>query len=154
VRLVFDTMTKQWVSLRSKYEHEQRRGKGIEHGEELLASIGEQPKLRHFDIANGDRDRVTIIGSVTPTGFLTTSLTLAAGKDDYGESVFGLRDNTHQVDGAGADYLPNDRVSFGLSYSYEQYNALQRSRQANPGVQFTDPSRNWAADIGPRITEV
>jgi MtrB/PioB family decaheme-associated outer membrane protein len=154
VRLVFDTMTKQWFSLRSKYEHGQRRGKGIERGEELLASIAEQPKLRHFDIANRDRNRVTIIGSVTPTGFLTTNLTFAAGKDDYLESLFGLRDNTHQVYGAGADYFPNDRVSLGLSYSYEEYNALQRSRQANPGVQFTDPSRNWAADSSDRTHSV
>jgi MtrB/PioB family decaheme-associated outer membrane protein len=146
LRLVFDTMTKQWFSLRSKYEHGQRRGKGIQQGEELLASIGEQPRLRHFDIANRDRDRVTIVGSITPTGSVTTSLTFAAGKDDYLESLFGLRDNTHQVYGLGADYLPNDRVSVGASYSYEEYNALSRSRQANPGAQFTDASRNWAAD--------
>lgn len=146
MRLTFDTMSRQWLSLRSKYEHAQRRGVGIAQGQELLASIGEQPALRHFDIASRDRDRVTIIGSITPTAFLTTSLTFAAGKDDYLESVFGLRDNTHQVFGAGADVAATDRASVGLSYSYEEYNALQRSRQANPGVQFTDPSRNWAAD--------
>ncbi|HEX4811688.1 MAG TPA: MtrB/PioB family outer membrane beta-barrel protein, partial [Nonomuraea sp.] len=67
-------------------------------------------------------------------------------KDDYIESIFGLRDNTHQVWGVGADYVANDNVNFGMSYSFEEYNALQRSRQANPGVQFNDPSRNWAAD--------
>jgi MtrB/PioB family decaheme-associated outer membrane protein len=154
VRATFDTMTRQWFSLRSKYEHAQRRGQGIEAGEALLASIGEQPKLRHFDIANRDRDRVTVTGSVTPTGFLTTSFTFAAGKDDYLESIFGLRDNTHQVYGAGADYLPNDRVSVGASYSFEEYNALQRSRQANPGAQFTDASRNWAADSTDRTHSV
>ena len=38
----------------------------------------------------------------------------------------------------------------GTSYSYERYNALSRSRQANPGVQFTDPSRNWATDATDR----
>jgi MtrB/PioB family decaheme-associated outer membrane protein len=146
VRLTFDTVSRQWFALRTKYEHAQRRGEGIEQGEALLASIGEQPQLRHFDIANRDRDRVTVIGSITPLAALTASLSLAAGKDDYIESVFGLRDNTHRVYSAGADYLPVDRVSLGLSYSYERYNALQRSRQANPGVQFTDPSRNWAAD--------
>jgi MtrB/PioB family decaheme-associated outer membrane protein len=150
LRLTFDTMTRQWFSLRTKYEHAQRRGEGIEQGEELLTEIGEQPKLRHFDIANRDRDRVTIIGSITPSQFLTTNLTFAAGKDDYLESLFGLRDNTHKVFGAGADYLPNERISVGLTYSYEEYNALQRSRQANPGVQFTDPSRNWAADSSDR----
>ena len=36
------------------------------------------------------------------------------------------------------------------SYSYERYNALSRSRQANPGVQFDDPSRNWATDATDR----
>jgi hypothetical protein len=102
--------------------------------------------MRHFDIANRDRDRVTIIGSVTPVDFVTASLTFAAGKDDYIESIFGLRDNTHKVYGAGADFVANDRVNVGLSYSFEGYNALQRSRQANPGPQFDDPSRNWAAD--------
>ncbi|HEY7501462.1 MAG TPA: MtrB/PioB family outer membrane beta-barrel protein [Vicinamibacterales bacterium] len=143
-RVTFDTVTRQWFTLRSKYEHAQRRGEGLD--ETLLTSIGEQSKLRHFDIANRDRDRVTLIGSVTPTGFLNASLTFAAGKDDYLESVFGLRDNTHRVYGAGADYVVNDNASFGVSYSYERYKALQRSRQANPGVQFDDPSRNWAAD--------
>lgn len=146
VRLSFDAMTRQWFSLRTKYEHAQRRGEGIEQGEQLLASIGEQPKLRHFDIANRDRDRVTLIGTVTPTQFMTASLTFAAGKDDYLESIFGLRDNTHQVYGVGVDVAPGDRVTGGISYSFEEYNALQRSRQANPGVQFNDPSRNWAAD--------
>lgn len=150
LRVSFDTLTRQWFSLRTKYEHAQRRGEGIEQGEALLASIAEQPKLRHFDIANRDRDRVTIIGSITPAQFLTTSVTFAAGKDDYLESLFGLRDNTHTVFGAGADYIPNERMGVGLSYSYEEYSALQRSRQANPGVQFTDPSRNWAADSSDR----
>lgn len=154
LRVTFDTMTRQWFSVRSKYEHAQRRGKGIEQGEASLASIGEQPKMRHFDIANRDRDRVTFIGSVTPAQFVTTSLTFAVGKDDYLESLFGLRDNTHQVYGAGADVVPNDRVTFGLSYSYEEYNALQRSRQASPGIQFTDPSRNWAADSSDRTHSV
>ena len=154
VRFSFDAMTRQWFSVRSKYEHSQRRGKGIEQGEQLLASIAEQPKLRHFDIANRDRDRVTVIGSVTPTQFMTASLTFAAGKDDYLESIFGLRDNTHQVYGLGADFAPGDRVTAGVSYSFEEYNALQRSRQANPGAQFNDPSRNWAADSSDRTHSV
>ena len=47
-------------------------------------------------------------------------------------------------------YAPTERVVLGTSYSYERYNALSRSRQANPGVQFTDPSRNWATDATDR----
>lgn len=159
LRVTFDTLTRGWLSLRTKYEHAQRRGEGIEQGETLLASIGEQPKLRHFDVANRDRDRVTVIGTLTPVDFLVTSLTFAAGKDDYIESIFGLRDNTHRVYGIGADYLATEMFTFGVSYSYEDYEALQRSRQAGAPTgptasEFFDPSRNWAADTADRTHTV
>jgi len=149
-RVTFDTVSLQWFTLRTKYEHAQRRGVGIEEGEQDLAAIGEQPGMRHFDIASRDRDRVTILGSVTPRENVGLSLSVAAGKDDYLESEFGLRDNKHRVYGAGVDVTPTERVVLGASYSYERYNALSRSRQASPGPQFTDPSRNWATDANDR----
>jgi MtrB/PioB family decaheme-associated outer membrane protein len=146
VRITFDTVSHQLFTLRTKYEHAERRGTGIEEGERELAAIGEQPGMRHFDIAARDRNRVTILGSVTPAANVGVSLSVAAGKDDYLQSLFGLRDNTHRVYSAGVDAAPTNRVVLGTSYSYERYNALSRSRQANPGPQFTDPSRNWATD--------
>ena len=146
LRLTFDTMSRRWFSLRSKYEHSERRGEGIEQGIEELVAIGEQPGMRHFDVANRNRNRGTFIASLTPTSTLTTSITLALGKDDYLESEFGMRDNTHHVFGLGADYVAAENVTVGASYSYEQYDAFSRSRQANPGAEFTNPSRNWAAD--------
>ena len=48
----------------------------------------------------------------------------------------------------GFDYIPSDVVSVGASYQYETYSALQKSRQANPGVQFDDPTRDWTTDSG------
>lgn len=149
-RVTFDALTQQWFSVHAKYEHAQRSGEGIEQGIQLLTSIGEQPGMRHFDIASRDRDRILVTASVTPRDDVTARFTLGAGKDDYRESEFGLRDNTHQLYGAGADYVLNDRVNFGLDYSFEEYEALSRSRQANPGAQFADPSRNWAADTSDR----
>src|SRR6185295_12105195 len=151
VRVTFDTVSHQAFTLRTKYEHAERRGVGIEAGELELAAIGEQPGMRHFDIASRDRDRVTILGSLTPVENLGVSLSIAAGKDDYLQSLFGLRDNTHRVYGAGIDLTPTKRVVLGTSYSSERYNALSRSRQANPGAQFTDPSRNWATDATDRV---
>jgi hypothetical protein len=85
---------------------------------------------------------------------LGVNLSAAFGKDDFLDSEFGLRDNKHQVYAAGFDATPNDRVIFTTSYSYEQYNALSRSRQANPGAQFNDPSRNWATDATDRAHTV
>jgi hypothetical protein len=151
VRATFDTLANQRFTLRTKYEHAQRRGAGIEEGERELAAIGEQPGMRHFDIASRDRDRVTLLASLTPAANVGVSLSVAAGKDDYLESLFGLRDNTHRVYSAGIDLTPTERVVLGTSYSSERYNALSRSRQANPGVQFTDPSRNWATDATDRV---
>jgi hypothetical protein len=40
---------------------------------------------------------------------------------------------------------------WGASYSYEHYNALARSRQANTAAEFADPSRNWASDGNDRV---
>ena len=150
IRLTFDALNQRWFTVRTKYEHGRRRGEGIEHGEAELTAIGEQPGIRHFDIASRDRDRVTIIGTLSPAGTFSGSVSIAAGKDDYVESLFGLRDNTHRVYGGGVDYVPAENVVLGISYSYEHYNALSRSRQASPGAQFTDPSRNWATDATDR----
>lgn len=150
LRLVFDAMGTGWLTLRTKYEHGRRRGEGIEQGIRMLIAIGEQPGMRHFDIASRNRNRVTALATFTPLGNLSGSFSIAAGKDDYLESEFGLRDNTHTVYGAGLDYLPTDRLTLGGSYSYERYNALNRSRQANPGDEFTNPARNWAADQADR----
>ena len=145
-RVLFDAVGHDMFTIRSKYEHGQRRGEGIEQGEQELAAIGEQPGMRHFDVASRDRDRVTVLGTVTPFGSFTATFSFAAGKDDYLESEFGVRDNTHRVYSAGGDYAASDNVTFSLAYTHERYTALSRSRQANPGVQFTDPSRNWASD--------
>ncbi|HET7696691.1 MAG TPA: MtrB/PioB family outer membrane beta-barrel protein [Vicinamibacterales bacterium] len=146
-RLSFDTVGNSRFTLRSKYEHTQRRGEGdaAAIAAELIA-IGEQGGMRHFDIASRDRDRVTITGAVVPLSSMSLSASLAVGKDDYGESVFGLRDNRHRVYSAGVEYAPDEYRSAGVSYSFERYNSLSRSRQASPGVQFDDASRNWATD--------
>jgi MtrB/PioB family decaheme-associated outer membrane protein len=146
VRVTADAVSNRLFTLRTKYEHAERRGTGIEEGEIELAAIGEQPGIRHFDIAARDRNRVTVLGSLTPASNLGVSVSIAAGKDDYLQSLFGLRDNRHRIYGVGFDATPTDRVILTTSYSYERYNALSRSRQANPGVQFTDASRNWATD--------
>jgi len=34
----------------------------------------------------------------------------------------------------------------GASYTWEKYTSLQASRQANPGPQFADPTRDWTTD--------
>jgi MtrB/PioB family decaheme-associated outer membrane protein len=151
-RLTFDSIGNQWFSVRTKYEHARKRGEDVDVT--LLTSVNEQPGMRHFDVASRDRNRVTVLGSVSPISNLALTGSVAAGKDDYLESEFGLRDNTHRIYSFGIDGTPAANVVWGGSYSYENYNALSRSRQASSASEFVDPARNWASDATDRVHSV
>ncbi len=144
LRASVDSTGNQYVSLRATYEHSARRGHGFEP--EALAEAGEQPTMRHFDVANRDHDRVMAIATLTPVSQLGLNFSVGAGKDNYPESGFGLRDNKNRLYSAGFDFVPADNVTFSLEYGFEKFTALQRSRTANPGPQFDDPRRDWTDD--------
>jgi MtrB/PioB family decaheme-associated outer membrane protein len=137
VRVTYDVVGMGTFTLRSKYEHGARRGDATDEAQRELFNIGEQPELRHFDVASRDRDRVTVLGTVMPTGYLSFNGSVAAGRDDYLESAFGLRDNTHRVYTAGVDIIPHDKVSVGLSYDYEHYEAVMHSRSVSGATSPT-----------------
>ena len=155
VRVIFDVPSHPLFSLRTKYEHGQKRGEGDaqEIAAELLV-VGEQPGMRHFDIASRDRNRVTLLGSVIPTSTVSLTASAAFGKDDYKDSHFGLRDNSHRVYSVGLDAVPTDRVSYGGSYQYERYKALSASRQASSNAEFIDPRRDWSTDANDTVHSI
>jgi len=154
VRLLFDSVGNRWFTVRTKYEHAERRGTGIEHGVAELIAINEQPGMRHFDIAERDRNRVTVIGTAMPVTNVSVNLSVAAGRDDFLNSVFGLLDNKHRVYSIGADATPREQVTFGLSYADEDYRALSRSRQASNAAQQADVTRNWSTDGHDRVHSI
>jgi MtrB/PioB family decaheme-associated outer membrane protein len=151
-RIKLDTLSTGLVSVRAVYEYAEKRGKGFDV--EMLTSVTEQPGMRHFDLAERNRNRFTVLGSFMPVTNWAINVSTAIGRDDYLNSEFGLRDNNHNVYSAGFEGSPSDRFNMGLSYSYEDYNSLQRSRQANPGVQQQDASRNWATDADDKVHSV
>ncbi|MBI4476247.1 MAG: MtrB/PioB family outer membrane beta-barrel protein, partial [Acidobacteria bacterium] len=132
---------------RAIVERSVRRGTGDPEAE--LAAIGEQPAMRHFDIADRDRNRVTGLLQFTPLSVLAFSASAAYGHDDYRNSGFGLRDNKNRIVTVGADLTPGEIVGFGLTYAWEKYSALQNSRQATR-AQFNDATRNWSIDSADR----
>jgi MtrB/PioB family decaheme-associated outer membrane protein len=144
-RVSFDSTGSQFITLRTKFEHSNREGSGFEAA--LLDEVGEQPGTRHYDIANRTRDRVTTILSITPTAYLDLNGSFASGKDKYGQTGFGLRNNDNTAWSFGLDVLPTERVNLGVNYGRERYTALQYSRTANPltatDVTFNDPTRDW-----------
>lgn len=144
VRASVDTTPFAGLTVRAVYEHGNRKGVGLD--EEALDTIGEQVSLRQFDISDRMSDRFSTIVQAIPFPSLAFNATASIGREDRQKSQFGLRSNDNHALGAGVDLVPRDAVSIGLSYQFETFDALQRSRQANPGPQFNDPTRDWATD--------
>lgn len=149
-RLTADAFSNQYFSLRGKYEYSERRGSGFE--EHLLEEVGEQPDMRHFDIADRDRSRLTALLSVTPNSYFSFNASVGNGNDDYIDSGFGLRDAKNNNWSAGIDFAPGTVVSFGASYAWDKYQANTKHRTAvPPGTssgpnEFYDERRDWTTD--------
>ena len=138
-----DAVGSQWLTFRTQYEFADRTGSGL--NEDLLVQIGEQPQMRHFDVADRTRHRWTGQVDVIPTEAWTFSTTLGAGNDDFDDSYFGLQESSFLVFGLAADLSLSSGLGFGASYNHERYDGTQRSRSASPG-QETDPTRDWTVD--------
>lgn len=151
-RAAYDLTTLTWMTVRTSYLHAKRVGKGLD--EEALSDIGEQVSLRQFDISDRVRDQGTVLLFVTPASGLSLNLSAGAGKDDRPDAQFGLTDTTFRVYTLGADLTPREGVTFGVTGGRERYASRQNSRQANPGAQFDDPTRDWATDGLERVTSV
>jgi MtrB/PioB family decaheme-associated outer membrane protein len=145
LRASIDGTSFPWGSVRLQYDHAVRTGDGLD--EQVLSDIGEQVSLRQFDISNRTRDRVSAILQVLPTDVLGLNVSLAIGQENRPEAAFGLQDNDLHAVTLGVDFTPTDAVTASLSYGLERYGTRQQSRQANPGVQFNDPTRDWWTDL-------
>ena len=150
VRVSMDTVGNQYLSFRSLYEHSLRRGDGFHAA--VLEEAGEQPGMRHYDVADRNRDRVTVVTNLMPMGDIGINASIAWTKDTFLNpeqsrvNSFGLLDYKSQTYGVGVDYLPGDAVAVGASYNFDKYGGLSQARSASPGVQFEDPDRNWTTD--------
>lgn len=144
-----DAVGSNWVTFRAHYDHAERTGDGLD--EAGLIQIGEQPKLRHFDVANRTRDKFTGQIDFTPVEAVTLSLSAGFGDDDYPDSYFGLQQADFRVMGGAVDAQTAQGIAVGGSYNYERYSGLQRSRTANPGPDTLNPRRDWTADTSERV---
>ena len=149
VRASLDSTGISWGSMRLQYEHGERTGNGLD--EEVFSDIGEQVSLRQFDISDRRRDRVTALVQVVPTAALGVSASAGIGEEHRPGAVFGLQDNDLRTFSVGVDAARKDVLVFGTEYSFEHYATLQHSRQANPGPQLDDPTRDWSTDMNENV---
>ncbi len=149
VRFSIDSTELSWASARLLVERSKRTGEGLD--EEVLDDLGEQVSLRQFDISDRDRTRVSAIFQLTPISMLGVSATVGTGRDKRPDAGFGIQNLDNNFFSIGVDAVPRDVISLGAEYGYETYGSLQRSRQANPGAQFDDPTRDWETDADEKV---
>lgn len=145
VRASIDSTGFSWGAVRLQYDHAERTGNGLD--EQVLSDVGEQVSLRQFDISDRTRDRVSTTVQIIPSDAVGVSASVAVGRDRRPDAAFGLQENDLLSMTVGVDLVPSDTVDIGLVYGFENLSTLQRSRQANPGPQFSDPTRDWATDM-------
>ena len=138
-----------WVNFRARYEYGNRNGSGLD--EASLVQIGEQPAMRHYDVANRTRNRFVGQVDLVPTEALTFSVSGGVGSDEFADSYFGLQDAGFRNVTISADYSAANGLGAGGSYDYERYTGLQQSRSASPGSQEIDPNRDWTTDSTERV---
>ena len=158
LRLAYDATLFQMVTVRATFDNSRRRGDGY-----ILSGVdyesgpaGTQPGLRYFDEADRRRAKGAIVFSANPVGplnlfvqFATTRDTfLADGSIPVGREQFGLLSQDVDAVVAGVDVNPNDVIHLGASFGRDTFDALQKSRNANPPPDptWTDPARNWTLD--------
>ena len=148
-RISADAVGPSWLTFRTLYEYGDRSGSGL--NEDLLTEVGDQPALRHYDVADRTRNRFTALADIVANDRWAFSISGGLGSDEFHDSYFGLQDSDFKTFSAGVDYRQPSGAGGGVSYNYERYEGLQRSRNASDAVQFEDPNRDWSADSAEKV---
>jgi hypothetical protein len=143
-RLSVDTTGNEYFTVRALYEDRGRTGDGFRA--DALAEVGELPSMRHFDIADRDRRRFTLLGTAMPAGTVGLNASIGIGRDEYPDSQHGLQAYDTNQYSVGVDVVPGDRWELNAVFGWEDYASLQQSRNASDAVQQADPLRDWTTD--------
>jgi MtrB/PioB family decaheme-associated outer membrane protein len=144
-RVSADAVGSSWLTFRTQYEFGDRSGSGFD--ETQLTGIGEQPGMRHYDIADRTRNRFSAQADVSPSDAWTFSVATGVLHDDFSNSLYGLQESTGNNFSLAADFQRPSGLGVGGSYNYERYAGLQRSHEGDSSAaQFNDPLRDWTAD--------
>lgn len=148
-RVSVDTTGNQYMMLRGVFENRKREGQHFEA--ELLAEVGELSDMRHYDVADRDRQRFTLIANIMPGGIFGLTASAGVGRDEYPDSGAGLLSFDSDQYSAGFTVTPDDRYNLTASYGWERYQSLQRSRSANNAADQVNPLRNWTTDYTGKV---
>jgi MtrB/PioB family decaheme-associated outer membrane protein len=144
-RISADAVGSSWLTFRTQYEYGSRGSSGLD--ETQLTDIGEQPGMRHYDLADRTRNRFTGQVDIVPSDAVTFSLSGGVLTDDFTNSAYGLQESNGRTFSVAVDVHRPNGLGVGGSYNFERYAGLQRSHEGDSSdAQFFDPLRDWTAD--------
>ncbi|MGE0040552.1 MAG: MtrB/PioB family outer membrane beta-barrel protein, partial [Vicinamibacterales bacterium] len=153
IRLSFDALQSEFVSVRAGYDYIQRKGSGF--SESAIEDAAAQPGLRFYDEADRDTNRANVVFIVTPTQMFAFSALVSTGRETYsGEGhEFGLLSADVTNVTLGVDVYPTDAISAGFSVGHDEFSSLQKARNANPppDPSWTDPERDWTLNNDEKV---
>ena len=148
-RISTDITGHQLVTVRAIYENRSRTGDHFEPG--VLQEVGELAGMRHFDVADRDRQRLWLVANLIPGGIFGLNASAGVGRDDYPDSPHGLQSYDSNQYSVGVSVTPDDRYELTASYGWERYGSLQRSRNATSAADQANPLRDWTTDYTGKV---
>ena len=107
------------IDVRAIYEDRQRDGRWFRPG--ALAEVGELPHMRHYDVANRDRQRLTLIANLTPGGIFGLNASAGRRPRRVSGSGHGLQHYDSDQYSVGFNVTPDDAYDSAASYGWENY---------------------------------
>ena len=137
------------IGVRALYENRERTGDNFQAEE--LEHVGELPDMRHYDIADRNRDRFTLIFNAIPGSAVGLTASAGIGRDEYTASGHGLQFFDSDQYSVGASFAPDDRYNAFASWGWENYKSQQRSRNASSTTDQANPARDWTTDYTGKV---
>ena len=81
IRFAVDSVGSSLVTARVSYEYASRTGSGF--NEEVLDAAGQQPEMRHYDVANRNRNRGMVLFTLVPSPNAGVTFSMAAGSSTW-----------------------------------------------------------------------
>ncbi|HJU43319.1 MAG TPA: MtrB/PioB family outer membrane beta-barrel protein, partial [Vicinamibacterales bacterium] len=148
-RVSLDTTGNQYFGVRALFEDRRRTGEGFEA--EALNEVGELIGMRHYDVADRDRRRASLIANVMPGGAFAFTASAGIGRDEYPDTAHGLVSFDSDQYSLGVSVAPDNRYDLFASYGWERYDSLQRSRNANSAADQANPLRDWTTSYDGKV---
>jgi MtrB/PioB family decaheme-associated outer membrane protein len=140
-----DLTGNKWMSLRTRWSKAQRRNAGYSFATNYLDSF------RRLDLADRDRERITLIADVTPLDAVELSGTWKIGHDEYLNSAYGVQSDRSAMIGGDVAWYPDERFTIGAGWTREDFRDRFRGRYRTSAIP-NNTTFDWVANNNDVVT--